>query len=208
MTNTIDKVALDRVRESRARLAIQGDQLGIRSRGRRERDPDDMSPMRERIAHAAGLIDAPEVNQARSRRAWRLVPLVEAMHRDNKISDDCLKAYARFEHDWAVANRTSSGIGSYGERINSTRDGDGIGELRKAAAHRRIETAQQSIGSPHGRKALVMAVTSKHETSLPHTLEDIGRACSTCANRAQAVAAGMATLRDALYQLHQHYDEG
>lgn len=166
-----------------------------------------MAPTAERIARAAGLIEAPVINQARSRRAWRLVPLVEAMHRDNKISDDCLKAYVRFEGDWTIANRTSSGIGSYGERICSSDDLDDTAEIRKAVARRRITIAQNSIGSPHGRKALIMAVTSKHETSLPHTLDDIGRACGVT-NGPQARAAGMATLRDALYQLHLHYDEG
>lgn len=166
-----------------------------------------IAPTAERISRAAGMIEAPVVNQTRSRRAWRLVPLVEAMHREGKISDDCLKAYVRFEGDWTIANRTSSGIGSYGERIRASDDTDGTSELRKAIARKRITAAQDSIGSPHGRKALLMSVTSKHETSLPHTLDDIGRACGV-ANGPQARAAGMATLRDALYQLHLHYDEG
>ena len=162
-----------------------------------------VAPTRERIKRAAGLIDAPQVTQQHQRRAWRLVPLVLALHREGKIGRECLTAHERFEEDWAIADRTPSGVGSYGERMG----GDHVegGELRKIAARRRMERALAAIGSPHGRRALVMSVSAT-ATGMPYPLAQIGRACGS-RNRPQAIAGGTATLRDALYQLHQHYDE-
>ncbi|MDX2288178.1 MAG: hypothetical protein NW217_05085 [Hyphomicrobiaceae bacterium] len=172
-----------------------------------------IAPTPERIAHAMGLMEAPEINQRVQRRAYQAQSIVARMHTDGKISDECLRAFQRFDTDWSVGHAVPSAIAGYGERIASaSSDGGEHAEVRKIVAKQRSDQALASIGSPHGQRALMMAVAPRQadatSTLRPYTLEEIGRACSTCRDRAQAMAAGMVTLRDALYQLHLHYDEG
>lgn len=171
-----------------------------------------VAPTRERLEHAKGFAEAPEVNQTTMRRAWRILPLVLSLYRQDKIDADCIQAYERFAEDWEVGNRSSFKIASYGERIGSASDIDDTAEIRKANAYRRARNALDSIGSPHARRALMMTVASRPadaiSTMRPYTIEEIGRLCCGVNNKPQAIAAGMTTLRDALYQLRLHYDEG
>ena len=165
-----------------------------------------LGPTVERLRHAKGLVEPPEVTRTRTRRAWRLGSIVEAMNRDGVVEDRCLQDFERFEEDWAMANSAPPCTALYGDKVDGTKDPHGRAELSKANARRRVEAALSSIGSPHGRLALMMAVVESGGNCRPHTMEEIGRACSSSRNRVQAVVAGRMVLREALYQLRVHYD--
>jgi hypothetical protein len=176
-------------------------------------DTQTIAPTPERIAHAMGLMDAPEVTQSREIRAYKQASLVARLHKAGKLSDECLKAFERFDDDWHVGNAVPSGVGGYGERIaGASPDGGEHAEVRKLLAKRRADEAEASIGSPSARRALRMIVGPRRDdptcTLRPYTVEDIGRMACGMHNRVQAIAAGTTTLRDMLWQLHLHYDEG
>lgn len=169
-----------------------------------------IAPTPERMQHAGALIEEPEVNQHRARRAFRVVSLVASMHARGSINDDCLRAFERFEQDWAVAHRVPSAVAPYGERFGSASDMDDTSQVRKDNARRRSAEAMHAIGSPHARRALLMAVCPRPadatSTMRPYSLEEIGRACSTYTSKMHAVTVGNVVLRDALWQLHLHYE--
>lgn len=168
---------------------------------------DTIAPTPERMRHAGAFLERPTIDQRTERRAHRVVGLVYTLHRDGKLSDECWRAHARFEQDWTTGNRTSSAIGGYGERIGG-HDGSDRGEIRKTLAWQHAADALASLASPHARRAVVMSVTASTTNARPYTLEEIGRECSHCRDAAQARTAGAVTLRDALWQLHKHYEPG
>jgi hypothetical protein len=164
-----------------------------------------LTPERER--HAGAFLERPHVDQRTERRAHRVVGLVYALHRDGKLPDECFAAHGRFEQDWTTANRTSSAISGYGERIGG-HDGSDRGEIRKSMAWGHANSALDALASDEARRAVLMSVTVSPAGGRPYTLEEIGQQCSHFRTKDQARAAGMITLRDALYQLHKHYEPG
>ena len=171
-----------------------------------ELDTIALTPERER--HAGAFLEQPVIDQRTNRRVHRIVGLVYTLHRDGKLSDECWRAHARFEADWTTANRTSSAIGGYGERIGSSSDTSDRVEIRKSLAWRHAADALASLASPHARRALIMSVTACPTGGRPYSLEEIGRECSHCSDKAQARTAAAITLRDALWHLHKHYEPG
>jgi hypothetical protein len=137
---------------------------------------------------------------------------VAGLHSRGSIDDRCLTAYQRFERDWETGHRSPSCVAGYGERLTSAGDMADGGEIKKANAYRRSRKALEALGSPHAKLALMMLVSVRPADAIstvrPYSLEEIGRACSSYTARVAAITAGSIVLRDALYQLHLHYDEG
>lgn len=169
---------------------------------------DTIAPTPERERHAGVFLERSHVDQRTNRRAHRIVGLVYTLHRDGKLSDECWRAHVRFEEDWTTANRTSSAIGGYGERIGGSTGASDRAEIRKTLAWKHAADALASLASPQARRALVMSVSACPAGGRPYSLEEIGQECSTYRQRGQAVAAATATLRDALWHLHKHYEPG
>ena len=171
-----------------------------------------ITPTPERLAHAGQLLELPHVDQRTRRYAHRVVGVVYTLHRDGKVSDQCYRAHETFALDWERANRVSSAIASYGERIGAIGDAGELAELRKVAAWRRTADALASVASASGRMALVMTVSPRKadavSTVRPYTLEEIGREVSHFRTRSQATAAAFSVLDSALWQLHRFYEPG
>lgn len=165
-------------------------------------------PTPERLAQAGDLMEHPEVNQRIQRRAHRAISLVCGMHSRGAIDDQCLRAYERFETDWMVANRMPAITANYTDARGRSDQFEEQQEIRKSNAVRRVTAAANAIGSPHARRALEMLVSANPNTRMPWKLDDIGRACSDYGSRVCAITAGTVVIRDMLYQLRLHYEEG
>lgn len=171
-----------------------------------------IAPTPERMRHAGAYLERPHIDQRTHRTAHRVVGLVYTMHRDGKLPDECWRAHERFAADWETANRTSSAIGGYGERIGGSLGMSDTAEIRKALCWQRAGDAIASVASERGRRALVMSVSARPadeiSTARPYTLEEIGRATSHYRASKEARASAMATLESALWQLHRFYEPG
>jgi len=170
---------------------------------------DTIAPTPERMRHAGAFLERPTIDQRTERRAHRVVGLVYTLHRDGKLSDECWRAHARFEEDWTTANRTSSAIGGYGERVGG-HDGSDRAEVRKMLAWKHTQDALNAMSRPKYRLALELSVTAKEGTFpvRPHDAEDIGRMITGRKHPQQARAAGQEIIEEALWQLHKHYGPG
>ncbi len=168
-------------------------------------------PTSMRLRHARGLeISEPVVNQAQVRRAYRITPAVETMHKVGKISDRERSAYDRFEADWNTAGAGPSVIAKYGERAGG--GGTPIAHLaasafrpiedrdeRRSKAVESVEDALAAVCVPSLCKALVLSVGNECG------LEVIGRSISAYTDRGKAIAVAGEAIRAALCLLDQHY---
>lgn len=170
-----------------------------------------IGPTAERIAHAGGLMEMPEITQRVQRRHHRVLSLVDGMHARGHLDEDCVMAYRRFERDWSLANSSPACVAAYGERIGGKGDGDETRDERKAAANARVTGALHAIASPMARRALVMAVSSRPadgiSTVRPYSLDEIGRSCTSFASKMTSISAATALLHTVLHQLHRYYAE-
>ena len=163
------------------------------------------APTLERVRHlSAGAMESPAVDQKSERRAYRIKGVVEILVSRGSLDEDCLQTFRRFETDWLTANSVPSGVGGYGERISGTFDRQERAEIRKVLAKNRTEDALEAIPTPWARTAVVMAAQGEDGVKL----ETIGRACSSYASRPAAIAAAYSALREALFHLRRHYEEG
>lgn len=173
---------------------------------------DIMPPTLERLRKIKTDVESPVTDQKRKRNAWRIVPLPETMFKTGRISRNCYDAYERFEKDWDRAQFTPSCIAKYGQgfasgtpvaqMLDEAMQRAEVRDVRRVAAIDRTAHAFAAIGTPSGQRAVYMLV------SQDVTLEEIGRECSGYLGKMQALAAGTTVIRESLYRLFLHYDEG
>lgn len=169
------------------------------------------TPTTERLRHGRHMhVDAPLVDQRVERRAWRLVNVVEIMHRKGKIDDRRWSAWERFERDWNRASIAPSIIAKYGERagVGGTPVSQMTAEaLSKAgamddwrmAAIDRVSGALLATTLPRIQRAMVMVVSEECN------LEQIGRAICSLRSREQCIAVAGAAIEDGLWLIYQYY---
>ncbi len=170
---------------------------------------DTITPTLERLARAPAY-EGPQVDQRTTRRAYRLLSLVETLERDGKLPRDSVTAHARFARDHAIASRMPRCIAGYGDvagdgtpisqRIEE--EGGDLLESRRFDARMRMDRALAALSSQTMRTALMLSVTDDVG------LEGIGRACTAYTSRVPAIAAGLVILQECCWQLHLHYDPG
>lgn len=170
-----------------------------------------VGPTMHRLLHTRGSeVQTPEFNRQMARRAWRIVPAVETMRKQGKITEGQWRAYERFDEEWNKAAAGPSVIAKYGERAGGggtpvahmTSDAfdaierrDGVRRLALA----KVEAALQAIGVPRLCKALALSVANECG------LEQIGYSISRYTDRGKAIAVAAMALDDALWLLDQHY---
>jgi hypothetical protein len=170
-----------------------------------------IAPTRERLRHAQGsTIDEPVVDQKIARQAWRIVGVVEAMHRAGKLDDRRWEAWERFERDWDRAAIQPSIIARYGERAGTGRvpvsqmtadavRGVEVNDLRRSDAIERVQDGLLSLKLPRLQQAIVMAASEQCN------LEMIGaRIARHKSPKVRQAIAGVA-IEDGLWLLHTYY---
>lgn len=170
-----------------------------------------ISPTKERLRQIRTGVDAPAVDRHTSRSAYRILPLVEQLYRQGKVSEHCFKHYRRFEDDWNAARFYPSRVCKYGSQSSSTTPLHQMTEQamdaaeaqveRRLFAAERLRAARDAIGGM-ALQAIEMAVEQNV------SLEDIGKAIFRYSGKMQSQAVGMILIHDALNRLHEHYEPG
>lgn len=170
-----------------------------------------VGPQANRLKHVRGNeVVAPDVSMAVERRAWRIVPAVETMRKQGRITEGMWQAYDRFEREWETAGAGQSVIARYGERAGSggtpvqhmtSAAFDAVERLesRRRLAIEKVEAALLAVKVPRLCKALVLSIVNECG------LEAIGREISLKRGRSECIAIAGAALEDALWCLEQHY---
>lgn len=170
-----------------------------------------IAPTRERLRHARGsTIDEPVVDQKIARQAWRLVGVVEAMHRAGKIDDRRWAAWERFERDWNRAAIQPSIIARYGERAGAggtpvtqmtadAMDRAALADYRRSDAIERVRDGLLSLMLPRLQQAIVIAASEQCN------LEMIGARITPLKSQQQRIAVAGAAIEDGLWLLHNFY---
>lgn len=170
-----------------------------------------IAPTMERLRHVRGAgVDVPVVDRRVSRKAWRIVHVVETMHRAGKIDDRRWGAWERFERDWDRASYSPSLVARYGAAAGvggtpvsqmsamalTTAD---VGDNRRLYAIERTRDALLAVMLPRLQQALVMVVSEQC------TLDQIGARISRYTQEKQRAAVAAAAIEDGLWLLYQHY---
>lgn len=172
-----------------------------------------VGPTSQRVRRAASsgtAFDMPVEDRRVARRAWRMVNVVETMHREGKLCSDRWAAWQRFQRAWLASEIGPSVIQKYGDRFGSggTPDWQVMAEAFDIADAResqrvlkrdQLRNALEAVSAPGLQRALVMAV------GVECSLETIGRSVSRYADRGKAIAVAASMIEVGLWLLHCHY---
>lgn len=170
-----------------------------------------IAPTKQRLAKVKSGLRSPTTDQKQSRRAWQIVSIVETMFSNGRISAECRNAFDRFVEDWVKATYHPSRISQYGTQAVSRTplsqmtddaiDKMSVADDAREFAKGRVSGALNAVGGL-GRDALMLAMREDLD------MQSLGVELSGYRGKMQAQAAAAVILRDALYRLHIHYDEG
>lgn len=164
-----------------------------------------VGPTPERVAKATG-VDVPIVDNKRRRQAFRMVDVIESMHRQGRLREEGVAAFRKFERDLATAYASSPLLSRYGEQTGGR--GTPLSQLtsdilcpeeRRADAINDVHCAAVAVGEPRTVESLLAIAT--REVSL----ELIGRTILLVGNKTAAIAAAGRTVQIGTYSLAMHY---
>lgn len=163
-----------------------------------------LGPTRERVAKAFE-IDVPLTDNTARRQCFRIVGVVEMMHRRGSLRDGQLEAFKLFEADLGHAFASGAIVSRYGELTGSARTplsqlaSSLLGPEKRAAAHARLAEAAKNVGEPRTLETLLALALREA------TLEQIGRNVLMIGNKAQAIAVASRTVQVGTYSLGIFY---
>lgn len=169
------------------------------------------APTTERLRHGRHMhVESPQVDRQVDRRAWRLVNVIEVMHRRGKLDDRRWVAWERFERDWNRAAISSSIIAKYGERAGA--GGTPVSQMtaeamtradmmdvRRMDAIERVSGALLATTLPRLQQAIVMVASEECN------LAQIGARISRYEAPRQCEAVASAAIEDGLWLIYQYY---
>lgn len=172
-----------------------------------------VGPTTERLRKAlaiGGRVEMPIEDRRVVRRAWRMVNVVETMHRDGKLTAERWEAWQRFHRAWVAAEMGPRVIQQYGDRFGGggtpesqvTAEAFDMGdarEVRRVMQREHVRDALEAVSAPGLQRVLVMAA------GVECSLETIGRSVSSLADRKQVIAVAAALIDTALWLLYCHY---
>ena len=202
------RVATERVRISRDRIARQGDPIGLQSAFRvvdASVIDGEIRPTDERVDRAPHGIDAPEVSRETVRRAHYVRDVFDDLRRRQQIGDDAFEAGKRFARHMELATRGRAITPSYGTRFaegTPVHQMAGLAEAEDAARtvdYWRLHEDAKAALPPSARLAMCMASTGE-------SMSTIGRFLHRAGGHADKVAAvGVTAIRIGLEILVDYY---
>lgn len=162
---------------------------------------DAISPTPERMQHHGGEIQTPHRDRKTNRDSYRLVPLIETLNRQGRLTDNQCGAFAIFHRDMERAERHRPVTSSYGDRIAGTGDETDICfETLKEQAHQRAMAALKAVEQPALTGVLRILVTED-----VNNLREIGQRILNYKAAPAAQAAACLAVQSATWRLWQHY---
>lgn len=174
---------------------------------------DTVGPTAQRVRHAgaAGVeIHAPVTDRKVARKNWRMINVVETMHREGKIDDRRWSAWQRFYRDWVQAEMGSRVIQKYGSSFGGggtpewqiSLDAFAMADEREKFRIDRLDRlryALEAISAPKMQVALVMAA------GVECSLDTIGERVCNYADRNKRMAVAFTLIDCGLWLLYNHY---
>jgi hypothetical protein len=163
-----------------------------------------LGPTPQRLSHAVEC-DEPLIDTKARRQCFRIIGVVEMMHRRGSIRDEALDAFKIFEMDLSHAYASGALVSRYGELTGSTRTplsqlaSHLLGPEKRAQAHARLADAARYVGEPRTLETLLALALREA------TLEQIGRDVLMVGNKAQAIAVASRTVQMGTYSLAIFY---